>query len=65
MQLKYSTSLNDQIQNENFKINNFFLKQLTSGGACIAKNESKPSSASKPPLLTAGAKSFVPQAEIT
>lgn len=37
---------------------------LTSGGACIAKNESKPSSASKPDAFPppGAAKSFSPQA---
>lgn len=37
-------------------------KKHTSGGACIAKNESKPSSASKPDSPGA-TKSFDPQAK--
>lgn len=40
------------------------IEKLTSGGACMAKNESKPSSASKPPALPGATKSFAPQARL-
>lgn len=39
-----------------------FIQTLTSGGACMAKNESKPSSASKPDDSPGVTKSFDPQA---